>query len=305
MTADSLNNLAVLYSNIGNYAIAERMYTLALTIHEHAFGADHRSTAATLNNLAFLYYSKDEYRVAEPLFIRALQIYEKVLGPDHPDTANLLDDLAGLYYSNGDYAKAEPLHIRALAIREEMLGADHPSTAHSLYNLAALYDSKGNYAKAVDFQSRCNDVSDRDLIRNLASGSERQKLLYLSRTSLYTDSTISLHIQSTPNDMKAKRAALKVLLQRKGRGLDAMTDTIAALRRWLSPADQKLFIQFVNIRSRLSVLTLRGPGKEGLEKHEADLLALAEQEDKLQNDMSQRSAEFRAQSKNSIAASDD
>jgi CHAT domain-containing protein/Tfp pilus assembly protein PilF len=295
-TASSLNNLAELYLAKGDYVKAEPLYIRALTIREKALGAEHPSTAISLNNLAALYRTKGDYTKAEPLYVRALLINEKALGADHPTTATSFNNLAGLYKEKGDYAKAEPLYIRALAIYEKVLGAEHPYAANSLNNLAVLYESKGDYAKAVDFQSRCNDVSDRDLLRNLASGSERQKLAYLNRTSLYTDSTISLHVQFLPNEMNAKRAALKVLLQRKGRGFDAMTDAIGALRRRLSPEDQQLLNQLQDVRSQLSVLTLHGAGRDGLEKHKANLKALEEQEEKLQNDISQRSAQFRAQS---------
>jgi CHAT domain-containing protein len=295
-TATSLNNLAKLYHSKGDYAKAEPLYIRALAICEKTLGAEHPSTATSLNNLAALYTFKFEYAKAEPLYIRALAVREKTVGPEHRETATSLHYLALLYSSKGDYAKAEPLYIRALAIFEKALGTEHRDTAASLNSLARLYRARGDYAKAVVFQSRCNDVSDRDLIRNLASGSERQKLNYLNQTSSYTDSTISLHAQSAPADMNAKRAALKVLLQRKGRALDAMTDAIAALRRRLSPEDQTLLNQLQDVRSQLSVLTLRGPGREGLEKHKANLKALEEQEEKLQNDISQRSAEFRVQS---------
>jgi CHAT domain-containing protein/Flp pilus assembly protein TadD len=296
LTAQSLNNLAALYNAKGEYAKAESLLIRALAIRENVLGAEHASTADSLSNLAFLYYSRGDYAKAEPLYIRTLAIYEKALGAEHPSTANSLNNLAALYDSEGDYAKAEPLYLRALAINEKVLGPEHSLTANSLNRLAVLYRAKGDYAKTIEFQSRCNDVSDRDLVRNLASGSERQKLTYLNQTSVYTDLTISLHAQSAPNDKNAKRAALKVLLQRKGRGLDAMTDAIAALRRRLSPEDRTLLDQLQDVRSQLSVLTLRGGGSEGLEKHKANLKALEEREEKLQNDISQRSAEFRVQS---------
>jgi CHAT domain-containing protein len=295
-TATSLMNLAALYVSKDDYTKAEPLYIRALATYEKALGTEHPLTAYALNNLAALYASRGDYARAEPLYIRALAIREKALGAEHPNTATSLNDLALLYSSKGDYAKAESLYIRALAIKEKALGAEHPNTAISLYNLAGLYRAKGDSAKAVDFQSRCNEVSDRDLIRNLASGSERQKLTYLNQTSSYMDSTISLHAQSAPNDVNAKRAALKILLQRKGRALDAMADAIASLRRRVSPEDQKLLNQLQDVRSQLSVLTLRGPGRIGLEKHKANLKALEEQEEKLQNEISQSSAEFRAQS---------
>jgi CHAT domain-containing protein len=294
--ASSLNNLAVLYFKKGDYEKAEPLYIRASTITENSLGKDHPYAAFLLNNLAEVYRAKSDYVKAEPLYIRALASREKALGAEHSDTATSLNNLALLYRAKGDYAKAESLQIRALAIYEKVLGAEHPTTAISLNNLAGLYRAKGDYSKAIDFQSRCNDVSDRDLLRNLVSGSERQKLTYLNQTSAYTDFTISLHAQFAPNDRNAKRDAVKVLLQRKGRALDAMTDVFAALRRRLSPADQIFLNQLQDVRSQLSVLTLRGPGREGLEKRRANLKALEENEENLQNDISQRSAEFRAQS---------
>jgi CHAT domain-containing protein len=85
-------------------------------------------------------------------------------------------------------------------------------------------------------------------------------------------------------------------LQRKGRALDATADVIAALRRHALPEDQRLIDQLAEARARLSRATLAGPGREGIEKHRADLQALEEQVEKLEVELSQRSTEFRVQS---------
>ena len=50
--ATSLNNLAVLYDNQGQYAQAEPLYKRALAIAEKALGPDHPLVATNLNNLA-------------------------------------------------------------------------------------------------------------------------------------------------------------------------------------------------------------------------------------------------------------
>jgi CHAT domain-containing protein len=296
LIATSLNNLAEVYTKKGEYAKAEPLYLRALQVHEKALGAEHPATAASLNNLAGLYWDTGVYAKAEPLYLRALNIRERTLGAEHPETARSLSNLAHLYLEKDDYVKAAPLYLRALTILENTFGAAHRDTAMALNNLAALYRAKGDYATAIEFRSRCNAVSNRDLRRNLVLGSERQKLSYLEQTAYYADLTISLHAQLAPNDRKAQQAAIEVLWQRKGRGLEAMTDVFATLRRRASPADQILFRQFQDLRAQLSVLTLRGPGSEGLEKHKTNLKTLEEQEEKLQNDISLRSAEFRAQS---------
>ncbi|MCK5521695.1 MAG: tetratricopeptide repeat protein, partial [Thiomargarita sp.] len=147
-TATSLNNLALLLSNKGDYDSAEPLYRRALAIREKVLGAEHPDTAQSLNNLALLLSKKGNYDGAEPLYRRALAIHKQVLGAEHPSTATSLNNLALLLSNKGDYDGAEPLYRRALAIREKVLGAEHPDTATSLNNLAALLDNKGDYDSA-------------------------------------------------------------------------------------------------------------------------------------------------------------
>ena len=54
-TAESLNNLAILYFYQGKYEQAEPLYQRALAIYEQQLGALHPNTATSLNNLAALY----------------------------------------------------------------------------------------------------------------------------------------------------------------------------------------------------------------------------------------------------------
>lgn len=55
-TAQSLNNLALLYQDMGDYARAEPFYRRALKIREKALGPDHPDTARSLNNLAGFFF---------------------------------------------------------------------------------------------------------------------------------------------------------------------------------------------------------------------------------------------------------
>jgi CHAT domain-containing protein/Tfp pilus assembly protein PilF len=294
-TAYSLNNLAGLYASQGKYGEAEPLFKRALAIREKVLGKDHPDTAASLHNLAGLNVSLGRYGEAEPLYKRALDIREKALGKDHPSTAQSLNYLAFLYYKLGKYGEAEPLYKRALAIREKALGNDHLDTADSLDDLAALYTAKGDLAQAVTVQSRANSVSERNLALNLGAGSERQKLAYLALFSEQTDFTLSLHSQAVPHDPRALDLAFTTLLRRKGRGLDVMANTIAALRRRAAPEDQALFDQLTEARSQLAVLTLKGAGTDNPQAYRARLKLLADIVEELESTLSARSPEFRAQ----------
>jgi tetratricopeptide (TPR) repeat protein len=65
-TATSLDNLAVLYADMGDYAKAEPLSQRALAIREKALGPNHPSTANSLNNRARLYEDLGDYAKAEP-----------------------------------------------------------------------------------------------------------------------------------------------------------------------------------------------------------------------------------------------
>ncbi|HNJ42456.1 MAG TPA: CHAT domain-containing protein, partial [Acidobacteriota bacterium] len=263
-------------------------------IREKVFGPDHPSVARGLSNLGLLYRNKGDVENAEIFFRRSLAIREKTLGPDHPEVANLYSFLAGLYRHRGDYQQAESFFLRDLAISEKALGADHPRVASTLNNLAALYRVKGDISKAIAYQVRANNATERDLLRNLVTGSENQKMLYLETTNYRTNQTISLHLQSAPQDQAALQAAITVILRRKGRLLDAASQGIEVLRQRATAEDQKLLDELTEAKSELSRLTLRGPGKEGIERHRAFLKELDAKADQLEAQVNARSAEYRS-----------
>jgi tetratricopeptide (TPR) repeat protein len=143
-TAESLNNLANVVQDQGNFDRARALYERALAIREARLGAGHPDTAASLNSLASVLRDQGDLAGARRLHERALGIHEARLGPDHLDTALSLNNLATVLHDQGDLAGARPLHERALAIRQARLGADHPTTALSLANLAIVVYDQGD-----------------------------------------------------------------------------------------------------------------------------------------------------------------
>jgi CHAT domain-containing protein/Tfp pilus assembly protein PilF len=293
--APPLNNLATLYRDKGDYARAEPLYQRALAIREKGLGAEHPDVASSLNNLATLYRDTGDYAVAEPLIHRALAIWEKALGLEHPSVAMCLNNLALLYSAKGDYGKAEPLFQRALAIREKALGPEHPHVAQSLTNRARLFEAKGDLAQAIALQTRASDISERNLALNIAIGSERQKLAYLATVSAESDQTVSLHAHSGPHDSEARSLAITTVLRRKGRALDAMTDSVGALRGRANPQDQALFDQLKDVRAQVARLVFGGPQKATPAQHQDQIKSLEAQVERLEAEISRSSDEFRAQ----------
>jgi hypothetical protein len=138
---------------------------------------------------------------------------------------------------------------------------------HQSARYSVLYAAKGDGAQAVELQSHANDIAEYNLTLNLGAGSERQKLAYMAFSEKQTDFTFLLHSQIAPDDPQALKLAFTTLLRQKGRALDAMTDTIATLRRHATPQDQKLFDQLIEARSQLASLILKESDASNLDTY--------------------------------------
>jgi tetratricopeptide (TPR) repeat protein len=295
LVATALNNLAQVYESRGDHQKAESFLQRSLTTAERALGGEHELVAVALGNLAKLYQTIGNYSKAEELFQRFLEMRQRLLDPGHPDIGYALNNLAELYLVRGDSGRAEPLYQQALGIFERAMGEKHVNVATSLSNLSVLYWVKGDVSRAVDYRIRSNEVREYDLARNLVTGSERQKLIYLRKFSGDVSASVSLHLQSAPTVPVACRLALTTILRHKGRAVDAMADAIATLRRRASEEDRQLLGQLSSVRSERAALTIRGPGNAGVERYRAAIRDLEQRIERLEDQVSQRSFEFRAQ----------
>jgi CHAT domain-containing protein/Flp pilus assembly protein TadD len=295
--ATTLSNLGVLYEDQRHYELAEPLLLRALAIKEKALGATHPDVASLLNNLTVLYYDKGDFARAESLAQRVLTLTEQALGPEHPDVAIALNNLAALTEKKGDYQTAESLYLRALSIYEKKLGPKHPDTTNMVLNLALFSAARGDLSQALSYLTRGTEISEYNAALILETGSEEQKRLYLSTLASETSYTISLHLHSLPNDLRAARLALTTILRRKGRALDAMTEQLASLRRRSDPQDRALLEQLETARGKLATVVLRGAGKLSSEAEQRSTITKLETEvQRLEAAVSARSAEFRAQS---------
>lgn len=290
--ANSLNNLANLYRDTHKFDKAEPLYKRALAIREKALGEDHPHVSNSLNNLAVLYRERGEYQKAEELLLKSIAIREKALGGEHATLAYPLTSLGELYFDKGESEVALQYFSRALTIRERILGTEHPEVAGLLYLLADVYRSIGEIDKAVNSSVRGNEVREHDFQRNLVSGSEREKLAYLKKTAVELDKTISLHIQSAPTNRLAAEVAMTVILRRKGRALDAMANSVAALHSRSDKEDQQLLDELSDARNSLSRTLLEGEPEERGEDHAAAIKDLEERVEILERRIGLKYAEY-------------
>jgi tetratricopeptide (TPR) repeat protein len=292
LVAYTLNNLGLLYWKLGDYPKAQDFFRRTLELGEKAYGPDSLRVASALGNLGIIAKETGDYDRAEAYYRRTLAIREKAYGPRHPQVGVTVESLGILYRDKGDYAGAEPLFLRSLQITEESLGPDHPDVARNLSHLAQLYFARGDAASALQCLQRVSAIEEKNLPLNLAVGSERQKLAYFDPLAHTLEKIISFQVRQDSGEGGARDLAATTLLQRKGRVLDAMADSLAALRRRSSAADQASLDQLSDVTSRLATLVLNGPQKASLVEHQERIRTLTEQREKLEDQVNRQSAGF-------------
>jgi len=147
----SLNNLAVLYRDMGLYNESEEYITQAAEIIKKANGENSPPYAIALNNQGILYQTMGKYKESEQLLLKAINIAAKDLGKKSPNFIRMKVNLALLYQSENRYNEAEKIYLDAIEIKKRRLGTNHPDYALLLRNLAALYELKEQFDKVESY----------------------------------------------------------------------------------------------------------------------------------------------------------
>ena len=141
--ARSLNDLAWLSCNEGQYADADRLSRRPLTIREKALGHQDIEIGRNLSDLAWFQIRQERYDESEQNLERALTILEREGPASRVDLAACLNRLGVLDRALSKLDAAKALLERALAIRAESLGPEHAYVAESLSNLATVLRDQG------------------------------------------------------------------------------------------------------------------------------------------------------------------
>ena len=105
--ASAINNLAVLYYNIGEYKHAEKYFVEAVDVYLKSSLAGRLQTAICINNLGALYNEMGNFKVAGKLFFQAKEIMEKDQQQNNPLYAVMLNNVASVSLTSEYFASPE------------------------------------------------------------------------------------------------------------------------------------------------------------------------------------------------------
>jgi tetratricopeptide (TPR) repeat protein len=157
--ANVLNNLGVVYHQLGRYAQSEYYLKRAIGMWRRTLGDDAVLTGHGLGNLAALYVEMGSYAKIERLNLGGLTARWETSHSNSPDLAQLLTCLGAVAIARGNRSEAERLQKQALTIVEK-LAPDSLAAGRIHNNLGTFYLETGRNVEALVSLKRSLEISE-------------------------------------------------------------------------------------------------------------------------------------------------
>ena len=164
-TAQSYNNLALVYRITGNYKDAIECHKKSLYIRQKIHGEEHSYTAQSYNNLGVAYYGKGNknYDEAVKNYEKCLKIRKKIYKEQpHSDIIESLNNLGLIYNMKGEYDKSMKYYVQCSNMCEAVYkNHSNEHYADILNNLGDVYCNQGNYKDAIECHKKSLDIREK------------------------------------------------------------------------------------------------------------------------------------------------
>ena len=144
----ALNNIGLVYDNLGQYNKALDYYEKSLGIYKKI--DDVRNQGITLNNIGAVYDNLGQYNKALEYYKKSLEIRKKI--GDISGEGTTLNNIGLVYNKLGQYSKALEYYEKSLEIKKRI--DDVKGEGISLNNIGLVYDNLGQYNKALEYYEK-------------------------------------------------------------------------------------------------------------------------------------------------------
>ncbi|HUU03343.1 MAG TPA: tetratricopeptide repeat protein [Myxococcota bacterium] len=163
-------SLAAVWTELGHYDKAKKIYTDLVGLIEGKVGRLHPRWISARNGLANVSFARGLYPAAARLYSETLKISRRLHVDFRPGDSYTLEGLAWSRYALGDYTASGELFTKTCGLREKSLGPMHPALADSL-------DGQACARIALDQADAADEPALRALrIREHNFGSEHDKI---------------------------------------------------------------------------------------------------------------------------------
>jgi tetratricopeptide (TPR) repeat protein len=154
-TADSYNNIGILYLNQSDFSQAVSNFHSSLKLNEEL--GNQTAIAMINNNLGVVYYSKGDYKTTLAYFLRSLKARESL--NDKKGISESYNNIGIVYGFLKNYDQALGYHLKSLKTREEM--NDIAGQAASYSNIGIVYNDQGKNEQALDYHLKALSIRTR------------------------------------------------------------------------------------------------------------------------------------------------
>lgn len=290
LMVDLLRSLGIGYGTRNDHKTAGQYFQKSLDILEKQGRTESLDYAKSSLNLGTVFVNTKEYKKSLEVYERALIIYEKINGKEYSENSILFNNIGNVYKSLGDYEKAMENFKRGLAIAENNFGPTHRSMFLLIANIAKIYAAKGDIPNAIAYQKLWDERFEKAISLELLIGSEKQKLAYSDLFPPRTSRSITLHLNVAKNNQEALDLGALVVLQRKGRVLDAVSAQQTTLRRRGTEKDRELLDRYYSTVENLSALANGKPPSMPLGEYKNKLVELETQKERIEREINFKSS---------------
>jgi len=252
-----LGFLSLHYRQRGLLDKVEALAARELEMYRQQYGSEHQVVGTHELRLGQVILARGDLKRARELLRHAYAVQLKIAGPDL--AAAVLSSLAELEHESGQYAEALRLTGETRVAFTHLLGPRNPVVPTLQLRAVRLHRAMQQIPQALSGLTTLLESTEPTLRLLLSSGTEQDKRRVLESVSSHVHAAVDLHARMAPKDPQALALAFTAVLRRKGRALDAFSDSMSALHKRLTPANQGKLEQLSAARAMLAKLALQSP----------------------------------------------
>ena len=147
--ANTYNNIAVAYGNMGNYSQAFEYCKKDLAITRQLLGNESLAVAHTYNNMGVIQTKLLNFQAAMEFFKKVESIAINLGGIHHPLVVMCYINIGDLLATQEKSATALDYYFKALKIGQEIFGNSNPLITIADFGLAKAYFKNGQFTNAL------------------------------------------------------------------------------------------------------------------------------------------------------------
>ena len=270
---------------------AEAIYLRCIELKEQKLGA-HPDLAHLKLGLAQLYLDMGKTEQIEGLLQSAYDIYARKLGEKNPATLAAKQQQANFFRISGNSDKAYTLINSVVSEKKSMYGENHPNYIQALEDLALCEWQLGKTTEAAAHYKLVIQNTLNYIVSFFNSLNENEKNVYWEKTNLRLQRFYSFASSHATGNPELQQQLFSTLIASKGFLLNNSFRIRNSIFSGSDTVIKNTYKEWLQTKEQLNMAYQLSKDEQVLEKINLDSLNL--QANKLEKELSQRSAEFKS-----------